>query len=123
MYLPLPWMDKKLIDNEIKAYLDEKVLLYNNPNFIESDPISIPHRYDVKEDIEIAGFLAATISWGNRKSIVKNGHRMLDLLGDSPYDFVISHNAGQLKSALKAQICRYYYPGNNHPPILVRQYF
>lgn len=87
----------KAIDSEIKAYLDEKVHLYNNANFIESDPISIPHRYALKEDIEIAGFLAAAISWGNRKSIVKNGHRMLDLLGDSPYDFVMSYNAGQLK--------------------------
>ena len=90
-------MSVKAIDSEIKAYLDDKVLQYNNPNFIESDPISIPHRYALKEDIEIAGFLAATISWGNRKSIVKNGHRMLDLLGDSPYDFVMSHNTRQLK--------------------------
>ena len=90
-------MNVKSMDSEIKAYLDDKVLQYNNPNFIESDPISIPHRYALKEDIEIAGFLAATISWGNRKSIVKNGHRMLDLLGDSPYDFVMSYNTGQLK--------------------------
>jgi len=90
-------MGKKIVESEIKAYLDEKVVLYNNPNFIELDPISIPHRYTLKEDIEIAGFLAATISWGNRRSIVKNGHRMLNLLGDSPYDFVMSHNTRQLK--------------------------
>lgn len=90
-------MKKIVIDGEIKAYLDEKVFQYNNPNFIESDPISIPHRYSLKEDIEIAGFLAATISWGTRKSIVKTGHRMLDLLGDSPFDFVMSHNTNQLK--------------------------
>lgn len=75
MYLPLQCMDKKGIDSEIKAYLDEKVFLYNNLNFIESDPISIPHRFALKEDIEIAGFLAATISFGNRKVIVRNGRK------------------------------------------------
>lgn len=84
------------IDKELKAFLDEKVFEYNNQNFIAHDPISIPHRYSLKEDIEIAGFLAATISWGNRKTIVKNGHKMLDLLGESPYDFVLSHNETQL---------------------------
>ena len=49
---------------EIKEFLDEKVVQYNNPRFVESDPVAIPHRYDRKEDIEIAGFLAATIAWG-----------------------------------------------------------
>jgi uncharacterized protein (TIGR02757 family) len=81
------------IDKEIKAFLDEKVLQYNTPNFIESDPISIPHRYSRKEDIEIAGFLAATISWGNRIQIVKSGHRLMDLMGESPFDFVMGHSA------------------------------
>ena len=52
---------------DLKSFLDEKVELYNNPKFIESDPIQIPHLYSLKEDIEIAGFLTATIAWGNRK--------------------------------------------------------
>jgi uncharacterized protein (TIGR02757 family) len=82
---------------ELKEFLDEKVNKYNTIDFIADDPISIPHRYSLKEDIEIAGFLAATIAWGNRKIIVKNGHRMLDLLGESPYDFVTSHDDRQLK--------------------------
>ena len=85
------------IDEEIIAFLNDKVDQYNRPSFIENDPISIPHRYSLKEDIEISGFLAATISWGNRKIIVKNGHKMLDLLGESPFDFVMSHDAKQLK--------------------------
>ena len=55
--------------SELKFFLDEKVLLYNNPKFIESDPIQIPHEFSLKEDIEIAGFLTATIAWGNRKMI------------------------------------------------------
>jgi hypothetical protein len=53
--------------SELKEFLEEKVELYNHPNFIKSDPIQIPHQYSIKEDIEIAGFLAATIAWGNRK--------------------------------------------------------
>ena len=61
------------VPNEIREFLEEKVALYNRPHFIESDPVSIPHRYDRKEDIEVAGFLAAILSWGNRKMIVQNG--------------------------------------------------
>jgi len=84
--------------NELKAFLDEKVLLYNNPKFIESDPIQIPHQYSLKEDIEIAGFLTATIAWGNRKSIINNSRKMMQLMGNSPYDFVMSHSDFQLEN-------------------------
>ena len=77
---------------ELKNFLDEKVELYNNPKFIESDPIQIPHLYTLKEDIEIAGFLSAIISWGNRKMIIQNSHKMMQIMGNSPYDFVMSHN-------------------------------
>ena len=82
----------------IKEFLDEKVALYNNSSFIETDPIQIPHLFTLKEDIEIAGFLVATIAWGNRKSIVKNGHRLMELMGNSPYDFVMgfSHKNSEL---------------------------
>lgn len=82
---------------ELKEFLDEKVELYNHPNFIKSDPIQIPHLYTLKEDIEIAGFLAATIAWGNRKMIINNAKRMMDLMGNSPYDFVMSHNGNDLQ--------------------------
>lgn len=82
---------------ELKLFLDEKVDLYNNPNFIESDPIQIPHLFTLKEDIEIAGFLSATIAWGNRKMIIKNSHRMMQMMGNSPYDFVMSHQDYQLE--------------------------
>jgi uncharacterized protein (TIGR02757 family) len=82
---------------ELKAFLDEKVELYNNPNFIESDPVQIPHLFSQKEDIEIAGFLSATIAWGNRKMIIKNSHRMMDLMGNAPYDFVMSHTENDLE--------------------------
>ena len=68
--------------SELKEFLDEKVSLYNNPKFIESDPIQIPHQFTLKEDIEIAAFLSATIAWGNRKMIITNAHKMMDLMGN-----------------------------------------
>lgn len=76
--------------SEIKDFLDEKVEQYNHPKFIESDPIQIPHRFTLKEDIEISGFLVATFSWGNRKSIIKNGEKLMELMGNSPFDFVMN---------------------------------
>ncbi|PKP15731.1 MAG: TIGR02757 family protein [Bacteroidetes bacterium HGW-Bacteroidetes-23] len=82
---------------ELKEFLDEKVELYNHPKFIESDPIQIPHLYTLKEDIEIAGFLAATISWGNRKMIINNSQKLMTKLGNSPYDFVMNHNENDLE--------------------------
>mgnify|MGYP000848099142 FL=1 len=82
---------------ELKDFLDSKVEQYNNPKFIETDPIQIPHQFTLKEDIEIAGFLTATISWGNRKSIIKNSKHMMELLELSPYDFVMNHETSDLK--------------------------
>ena len=83
--------------NELKDFLDAKVLQYNHPKFLESDPIQIPHRYSLKEDIEISAFLTATIAWGNRKSIINNANRMMELLSNSPHDFIINHQESDLK--------------------------
>jgi uncharacterized protein (TIGR02757 family) len=82
---------------DLKEFLDEKVNKYNNSSFIDSDPISIPHSFTLKEDIEISGFLAATISWGNRKMIIRNATRMMELIGDSPYDFIMNHQDHHLE--------------------------
>ena len=82
---------------KLRDFLDEKVLQYNTPDFIELDPIQIPHMYSEKEDIEISGFLAATISWGNRRSIVKSAKQMMTLLGNSPYDFIMNHKEQHLE--------------------------
>ncbi|MDP3311944.1 TIGR02757 family protein [Lutibacter sp.] len=81
---------------KLKEFLDEKVIQYNIPTFIESDPIQIPHLFSLKEDIEIAGFLTATIAWGNRKMIIKNGYKMMEIMGNSPYDFVMNHKEHHL---------------------------
>lgn len=88
----------KLNAEDLKTFLDEKVYQYNRPDFIESDPIQIPHLFTQKEDAEIAGFLAATIAWGNRKMIINNAKKMVSLMGDSPYDFVMNHNEYHLES-------------------------
>ena len=77
---------------ERNEFLLWKAEQYEHPNFIENDPISIPHRYTRKEDIEIVALIIATISWGNRKSIIKSGEKLLSILGDSPYDFVMYFN-------------------------------
>ena len=86
-----------MTNSELKSFLDEKVLQYNTLDFIESDPVQIPHLFSQKEDIEIAGFLSTTIAWGNRKMIIKNAHKMMDLMGNSPYDFVMSHTDDDLE--------------------------
>ena len=84
---------------EIKEFLEEKSDLYNRPQFIETDPIQVPKAFSGKEDIEIAGFLTATISWGNRKSIIQNAHKLLHLLDNQPYDFITSASEKELKMA------------------------
>ncbi len=86
-----------LSHDEIKAFLEEKTGHYNQPDFIHDDPISIPHQYSQKEDIEIAGFFAATLSWGKRETIVSNARRLMQLMGNSPYDFVMSHRTDDLR--------------------------
>lgn len=90
-------MKETINATELKSFLDEKVLLYNNPDFIETDPIQIPHLFTLKENIETAGFLTATIAWGNRKMIINNSKKMMELMGNSPHDFIMSHDEHQLE--------------------------
>lgn len=82
----------KLGFEEMKSFLDEKAYLYNSPAFIADDPIAVPHLFKQKEDIEIAGFLTATIAWGNRTSIIKNATELVRRMDFAPYDFIV--NAG-----------------------------
>lgn len=93
-------MINNLSKQELKEFLNAKVILYNNPKFIESDPIQIPHTFNTKEDIEIAAFLTATISWGNRKSIIKNARFLMELMDFAPHDFVMDHSESDLKRLL-----------------------
>ena len=81
-----------MIKTELKEFLDAKVIEYNNPKFLESDPIKIPHLFTKKEDIEISAYLTATIAWGNRKSIINNANKLMELMDYNPYDFVMNHS-------------------------------
>ena len=80
----------------IFEFLEKKHEQYNNLSFIDSDPISIPHQYSKKEDIEIAGFLTATISWGQRTTIIKNANHLMECMDHSPYEFIIGHGEKEL---------------------------
>lgn len=75
---------------EIKELLDEKYFQFNNTSFIETDPISIPHQFSKKEDIEIASLLVATIAWGQRISIINNGNKLMRLMNNEPHDFILN---------------------------------
>lgn len=86
-----------MTQKELKEFLDLKATQYNQPEFLSSDPIQIPHRFERKEDIEIAGFLTASIAWGNRKSIINSANKMMDMMGNAPYDFVMSHSESDLE--------------------------
>ena len=84
--------------NDLKEFLDEKSYYYQNSDFIENDPIIVPHQYELKEDIEISAFLTATISWGRRKSIIEKALYMMNILGNEPYNFIINHTEKDLKA-------------------------
>lgn len=82
---------------ELKEFLDEKAQYYEQNWFIEDDPISIPHQLSCKADVEIAAFLTATISWGQRKTIINNAQKLLNWMDKSPYNFLMNHSEKDLK--------------------------
>lgn len=85
---------------EIKKILDQKVRQYNKLDFIEKDPICIPHQYTKQQDIEIAAFFAAIFAWGNRTTIINKSKELLKLMDNSPYDFCLQHQPNDLKKIL-----------------------
>lgn len=82
---------------KLRDFLDGYVRKYNTSDFISSDPISIPHLFTKKQDREIAGFLSATIAWGQRTTILKNARKLMVWMDDAPYDFIINHSENDLK--------------------------
>jgi uncharacterized protein (TIGR02757 family) len=83
---------------ELKEFLDEKVDRYNTFNFIELDPISIPRQFQKKQDIEIAGFFAATLAWGQRVTVINKCKELLLLMDNAPHDFLMHHTESDLKA-------------------------
>lgn len=84
--------------NEMKVFLEEKYLQYNNPSFIECDPISIPHTFSDRRDREISGFLTAAIAWGRRDLILRSSRRILEMMDNKPYDFIINATENDISS-------------------------
>jgi uncharacterized protein (TIGR02757 family) len=78
------------VEKNLKEFLDTKAALYNQPSFIKDDPISIPHLFTKKQDIEIAGFFAALLAWGNRKSIINSCTLLMNLMDNAPYNFIMN---------------------------------
>lgn len=76
---------------KLKTYLDDSVALYNQPNFIANDPISIPHQFTQLQDIEIMGFWVAMLAWGQRKTIINKSRELVHLMDNAPYDFILNH--------------------------------
>jgi uncharacterized protein (TIGR02757 family) len=85
----------------LKALLDNKAEFYNNAAFIPKDPVCIPHRFSVLQDIEIAGFFAATLAWGNRTTIINNCTQLMKLMDDTPHQFIVHHAETDLKRFLR----------------------
>jgi uncharacterized protein (TIGR02757 family) len=85
---------------DLRDFLDEKVDQFNDPSFIENDPICIPHSFRSKQDIEIAGFMASILAWGQRKTIINKCREFFELMDNSPYDFIKNHSEDDLKRFL-----------------------
>ena len=87
---------KRIRQAELKDFLEERVERYNTPAFIETDPISIPHRFSLQQDIEIAGLFASILAWGQRTTIIKKCHELLAMMDDDPYRFILHHTEKDL---------------------------
>lgn len=88
------------MDLSLKDFLDRKVEEYNRPDFIPNDPISIPHQFTEKQDIEIMGFFASILAWGQRKTIINKCNELIERMDGSPYDFIVNHGDEDLKNML-----------------------
>jgi uncharacterized protein (TIGR02757 family) len=88
---------KKSSRFELKDFLDEKSAQFNRPGFIANDPISIPHLFKKKQDIEIAGFFAATLAWGQRVTIIRKCRELMELMDNDPYNFIVGHKPSDLE--------------------------
>lgn len=82
----------ELSREELYDFLEAKHNQYNRPDYIQSDPIQIPHRFSKTKDIEIAAFLTAAIAWGKRSLIIRSAEKMLDAMGNNPYEFVVNYS-------------------------------
>lgn len=90
-----------VVNPGLKDFLEGKVQQFNKPEFIPDDPVCIPHQFSLKQDREIAGFLAATLAWGQRKTIINKSKELLNYMDNAPYDFVLNHQEKDLEKLLR----------------------
>jgi uncharacterized protein (TIGR02757 family) len=86
--------------DKVHELLEQKYKEFNKPAFIENDPVTVPHRFTKKQDIEIAGFFAATLAWGQRVTIIRNTNRLMEWMDEAPHDFMLNHQEADLKKFL-----------------------
>lgn len=86
--------------DQLKLLFDQLVAQYNTQNFIPNDPISVPHRFSKKQDIEISGFFAATLAWGQRVTIINNCNKLMQWMDGAPHEFILHHTDHDLKPFL-----------------------
>lgn len=91
----------KMNNKDLKNFLDDCVERYNQPSFVENDPISVPHRFSKKQDIEIAAFWTAMFAWGQRKTIINKANELFDLMDGTPHAFILNHSEAERKRFLK----------------------
>lgn len=89
---------KKLTKEQLRDFLDVKVVQYNRPEFIENDPISVPHQYQKRQDVEIAAFFASVLAWGQRVTIVKKSKELMQRMDNAPHEFVLHHTTRNLQA-------------------------
>ncbi len=81
----------------LQDFLDKKVRAYSHKSFIHVDPVSIPHMFSKKQDIEIAGFFAAIFAWGNRTTIINKSRELMEMMDMSPHEFCLDADPARLK--------------------------
>lgn len=100
LFNPHPILPQSLIHSNLKDFLDQKAIQFNTFDFIENDPILIPHLFKKKQDIEISGFIAATLAWGQRITIINKCRELLTSMDHAPHDFILNHSELDLKKFL-----------------------
>lgn len=86
------WVKIRVTTTDLQALLDEQYHRFNRPDFITDDPISLPHRFTKLQDVEIIGFWVSMLAWGQRKSIIKSGERLIEYMDGAPHDFIVNHS-------------------------------
>src|SRR5690606_38272603 len=91
----MPEIEGELVPfrSDVIDLLEEKYLQFNAPGFIPNDPISIPHHFSKKQDIEIAALFAAILAWGLRKTIISKCHQLMEWMDYAPHDFIVRHES------------------------------